>query len=136
MNNSIFSEADLVSVYTRAEALQDGVLVDVSAQAKEHGFKVPMALTHAAWHECVAWDEYDEGRKGGLYQSPRGRLADLLNLAMVVARNVDGDRAPFEVWRIPRDGESLVPGPVMLVLTIHGGDHGEPVCTIMEPGED
>lgn len=136
MSNSLFSEADLVSVYTRAQALQDGVLVEVSAQAKEHGFKVPVAMTYVAWCETVQWTAIDERSKPGLGQSATGRLHDVLTMAMHVARNVDGDRAPFTVLRIPAEGDGLVPQAVELVLTIHGGDHGEPVCTIMLPWED
>ena len=41
----LFDEAGLIHRYTRAEAIADGVLVDVSALAKEAGFKYPMALT-------------------------------------------------------------------------------------------
>jgi hypothetical protein len=44
----MFEEADLIHVYTRADALRDGVLIDVSQTAREAGFKSPAALTRAA----------------------------------------------------------------------------------------
>jgi hypothetical protein len=131
-----FENAEVLSVYTRAQALQDGVLVEVSAQAKEHGFKVPVAMTYVSWCECVQWTATDERSKPGLGQSAAGRLHDVLTMAMHAARNVDGDRAPFTVLRVPTEGEGQEAEAVELVLTIHGGDKGEPVCTIMLPWED
>jgi len=41
----MFENADLIHRYTRADALRDGVLIDVTATAKEAGFKYPVALT-------------------------------------------------------------------------------------------
>lgn len=40
---------DLIHSYTRAQAIDDGVLLDVSNIAKEAGVKYPTALTHVVW---------------------------------------------------------------------------------------
>jgi hypothetical protein len=40
--------------YTRAEALRDGVLIDVSQAAREAGIRYPVPLTAAPWAKCVA----------------------------------------------------------------------------------
>ncbi len=40
---------DAVSVYTRAEALADGVLRDATPEARAMGIAVPAALTAGAW---------------------------------------------------------------------------------------
>ena len=45
----------VVASYSRAQAIEDGVLIDVTAMAREAGFKWPVALTHTAWCDCVAW---------------------------------------------------------------------------------
>ena len=37
----MFEPSDLIHSYTRAQAIEDGVLVDVSDVAKEAGFKLP-----------------------------------------------------------------------------------------------
>jgi hypothetical protein len=50
----MFEEAYLIHRYTRTDALRDGVLIDVSATAREAGFKYPVALTAAACAKCVA----------------------------------------------------------------------------------
>ena len=39
------------------EALEDGVLVDVTKTAKEAGFRIPVAITRATWAEDVAVPE-------------------------------------------------------------------------------
>jgi hypothetical protein len=44
----MFDDADLIHRYTRADALRDGVLIDVSAAAREAGIRFPVALTFVA----------------------------------------------------------------------------------------
>lgn len=129
----MFDDADVVSSYTRADALADGVLVDVGPMAREAGFKVPVAMTNAAWCECVAWGKED---KPGLGQSQEGRLWDVLFLAALAARKAQGNQAPFSVYCVPREGAGVAPEKVDLYLWIHPGDSGEPVCTILLEGED
>jgi len=68
-------------VYTRAQAIDDGVLVDVTETAAEAGFKVPVALSAALWAEAVAWDE-----SRGALQDEKGRLWDCLWMAYCTAR--------------------------------------------------
>lgn len=128
--SSLFADAEVISVYTRAQALQDGGLVDVTATAREAGFRVPVALTAAVWGDCVAWD----GRHEEVSQDEAGRLWDVLAMAGQATRLVRGDRACFTVLRIPRGGRQAE--PVRLVIQVSPGDEGEPVVTIMQPGED
>lgn len=129
--NSLFSGAEIISVYTRAQALSDGVLIDVTDTAGEAGFRVSVALTAAVWADCVAWDHEHEQAP----QDEPGRLWDVLVMAAHAARFNKGDsRAPFYVLRIPSQGQRAE--PVQLVAHIGPGDDGEPVITIMQPGED
>ena len=51
----MFEKADLIHSYTRAEAIADGVLIDVSATAREAGFKYPVALTAAVSGLASGW---------------------------------------------------------------------------------
>jgi hypothetical protein len=44
----MFDERDLIHSYSRAQAIADGVLIDVSATAREAGIRCPVALTRAA----------------------------------------------------------------------------------------
>ena len=45
-----------ISIYTRAQAIEDGVLVDVSESAREAGFKFPVAVTRTVWDCYVVPD--------------------------------------------------------------------------------
>jgi Family of unknown function (DUF6573) len=125
----MFADAHLIHSYSRAQAIEAGGLVDVTDRARETGFRIPVALTAAVWGDCVAWDRYQRA-----HQDEAGRLWDVLTVAHRAARTHRGDRAGFTVLRIPRGG--LRVEPVRLVLHVGPGDRGEPVVTIMQPGED
>lgn len=127
---------ETIHTYTRAQALDDGVLVDATQQAREVGFTVPFALTAAAFSDCVEWSDTDQQAKGDAGQSQAGRLWDVLWLAYLAARTTDSDRVAFVVHRVPRNGPSLAPEAAHLVLHIHPGDKGEPVLTVLQPDED
>ena len=125
----LFTEADLIHVYTRAQAIADGVLIDVSIMAREAGFKVPVALTAAVWSDCVAWP------RENACQDEQGRLWDVLTMARLEARRHGNLQVlPFRVLRVPRGGTT--PQLTQLTLHIGPGDQAEPVITILQPGED
>jgi hypothetical protein len=123
--------------YTRAEMLADGGLVAVPQElAAEARLSLPLALTRAAWEDCVAWSDEDNRRKGAV-QDEAGRLWDVAWMASRAAlRNRGGSRALFEVHRVPREGRGRKPRTVALVLAVGPGDHGEPVLTVLKPGEE
>jgi hypothetical protein len=118
----------------RAQAIADGVLVDVSGVAVEVGFRHPIALSSAAWEECVAWTDADSARQ--TEQSERWRLLDVLWLARLAARNSEGSQVIFDVRRVPRDGHSVHPHRMRLRLVTGPDDDGEPVFTVLLPEED
>ncbi|TDC34242.1 hypothetical protein E1211_17915 [Micromonospora sp. 15K316] len=135
MSTDFWADAEIIHAYTRAQALADGALVDAGPMAREAGFAAPVALTRAAWEDCVGWGDADSERKGTV-QDEKGRLWDVLWMAISAARrNRGGDRVPFRLVRVPRTGTGRQPRLVELTLTIGPGDNGEPVFTIMEPHE-
>jgi hypothetical protein len=73
----------------RADAIRDGVLIDVSAAARDAGFQYPVALTAAAWSRCVAVPP------GVLGQDEAGRLWDELTMLRVAGGRPSDD--PHEV---------------------------------------
>ena len=113
----------VISSYSRAQALEDGELVDVTEMAKEAGFVVPVAVTRAVYALCTP------PKKS--YESLKGRLWDVLFLASIgckgAARRGD-DRFQFKV-KIGRRTPALT-------CHIGPGDDAEPVMTIMVPGDD
>ena len=126
-----------ISTYTRAQALADGVLIDAGNLASQAGFIVPVALTHAAWENCVAWAEEDS--RNQVPQEQSGRLWDVLYLARhrirLASKQASGTLG-LSVMRVPRDGKSRRPVRAQLKLHSGAGDNGEQVITIMLPNED
>ena len=127
---------NVISTYTRAQAIEDGELVDVGSIAQEAGFKWPVALTAAVWADCVAWTEDDSRQQ--VYQDESGRLWDVLYMASyaIRTRRDSGDRLLFQLYRVPRDGRSSEAVLTTLKLIVGPGDAGEPVITILLPNED
>jgi hypothetical protein len=125
----MFENADLIHRYTRADAIRDGVLIDVSATAREAGVRFPVALTAAAWARCVAVPP------GVECQDEAGRLWDVLTMFRLAARRTDGDTLFFGV-HVRNDNRDRTPPLVRFKAICGPGDHGEPVVTVMMPDED
>jgi len=120
-----------MSAYTRADALYDGLLIDVGQVAARAGFRYAVALTSDAWADCVTWTPADTARQ--IHQEQANRLWDLLAAARHAVRNAPNphaDRVEFVLERVPRGGRVMMFRPVGLVVTIGYGDAGEPVYTI------
>lgn len=146
----MFDSSDLIHSYTRAQAIEDGVLVDVSDVAKEAGFKLPVAITRAVWARYV---EVPAGlqMRG---QSVVGRLWDVLFLLhaaiqresgntseihyqLLVAMPDVGDWQPNEA--LPEKGTGLTRSThrlVTLKALCGPGDNLEPVVTILLPNKE
>ncbi|WP_369928467.1 DUF6573 family protein [Xanthomonas sp. NCPPB 2632] len=137
----MFTEADLIHAYTRADALADGVLIDLP-QAQTMGFILPMAITAAAHEACIAWPQ-----PGPRQQHIVSLRAEGVLLATSMAGRTHRRRARagaesttdhlvFHVntvaWREGRTARVTVP----LRLVIGPGDHLELVGTLMLLGED
>lgn len=134
----LFGEENVIFAYTRAQAIADGVLIDVSKAAREAGFRFPVALTAQVWADCVAWEPEDSDRQ--IHQDLSGRLWDVLWMASWAIRaqrgSDDACRLPYRLFVVPRDGQSQDAQEVELHVHIGPGDAGEPVLTIMLPWED
>ena len=121
----MFNDFDVIFRYTREQAINDGVLVDVTETAKEAGFSVPVAVTRTVWDEYIKPSE--EERESG--QDEDGRLWDTLFMLFVEIRRAS--EKPELKYKVLYSGEE-----VELKAVISPGDYGEPVVTIMLPHED
>ncbi len=121
-----------IHTYTRAEAIDDGILIDITATAREAGFSCPIAITAAAWEDCVAWTDADSKRQA--YQEESGRLWDVVWMASRAACN--SRAALFQLYRVPRGGRGARPRLATLKMVAGPGDNGELVITILMPDED
>lgn len=130
----VFDDADIIHSYSRAQALEDGELVDFSTLAGEVGFNYPVAVTRAVYVGCVMWTEQDADVKGS--QDETGRMWDILTMLKHAIRATPGANViRFSVARTPRVGYG--PGKIVTLKAVVGpGDTPEPVIAIMEPDED
>lgn len=129
--DSIFADCEVISRYTRADAIQDGTLVDLSANFPDISgqlYKYPVACTAAVWaivETAVANKEHCNDFAGVvwdiLWMSQRG-----------VVRKFDDSSHIFRVI-ITGAGRQKYHD---FKIICHGGDEAEPVLTIMLPGED
>lgn len=121
--------AMLIDVYTREQAIEDGVLVDVSTLAKEAGFKWPVAVTknvNGVLNDIP--EEFD-------HQDYNGRLWDVLFMgAMAIRKSRGGEELNYSIIcqheLVDNEGEIKVERDITLKLVVHGGDNMEPVITI------
>lgn len=118
--------------YTRAQALEDGVLVDVSETAREAGIKFPCAVTRAVW------DRYVEVPEGVTAQDERGRLWDVVwMLRVAIKKSRDGSLIQYQLHVRNTNRERLDRRDLVTLKAVCGpGDEAEPVITIMLPDED
>jgi len=118
---------DVIYTYTRRQAIEDGVLIDVSNLARQAGYKWPVALTSHLYQTYINPSNSLDG------QSDIGRLWDVLNVLRLKAQNSSGTIVLFQVsflMEIDRMEE------ITLKAIAGPGDEGEPVITIMTPEED
>ena len=141
----MFTQENIIDSYTRAEAIEDGVLVDISELAREAGFVFPVAITSALYN---ALEPHKEEKAIG--QDIEGRLWDLLSVFRyytkrggrelhfsVFIQRIDGRAMPNTAMRKVRHLEGNISMYEQAVRAVCGpGDNLEPVITIMLPEED
>ena len=127
-------QSDIIFAYTRADAIRDGVLIDVSTVRPEllanAGISIPVALTDTVWNEYVAVPKGVDG------QDETGRLWDILWMfrCAVLAQHSESDTMRFRLFV---RNDNVRPREIELKAMIHPGDPGQPVViTIMRPEED
>jgi hypothetical protein len=117
--------------YTRKEALADGFQVDVSAVAKEAGFRIPVFMTSSVFDSFV---EVPEGVEG---QDEQGRLWDILFMLHQAIKGAkpEQDRLSFQLY-VRNDNRKA---KLITLLSVCGAldiDDPAPSITIMLPEDD
>ena len=125
---NIFEDFDVIDVYSRTEAIDDGFLVDLSSTAREAGIHYPVAVTSTVYADCIAFpvDErcLDE----------KERTVDLMTTIQALVRMGRGEREI--IFEMPIEDDTGECQAVALKLVCGPGDLGEPVITVMKPDED
>jgi len=135
--SSPFSSDDIIFTYTRADALRDGVLVELPEDlCRNAGIVVSVAVTRAIWDEYISPEYLSELAD----QDVPGRIWDLLWMFSCAARKSRKTSIVlFKTEFVILDDENRARSSRTLATfkAICGpGDEGEPVITIMLPEED
>ena len=122
---------DVVYSYTRAQAVADGVQVEVTKTAQEAGIRFPVFLTRTVFDAYVTIPPDVSG------QDEAGRLWDVLwMLSFAIQRTKRGvERLPFALY-VRNDNRA----PKLIKLIAVAGpldiDDPAPAITVMMPDED
>lgn len=131
----------VISRYTRAQALADGTLVDVSETAREAGFVWPVAVTTEVW---MLIEQIPASHS---HEDVQGRLWDVLTMLHYAIKSPQQRGGPNDVV-VKKDAVEThyrltlhhadttdADGEIVLKALAGPGDHGEPVITIMRTWE-
>ena len=117
--------------YTRAQAVADGVQVDVTKTAQEAGIKFPMFLTRAVWEAYITVPPDVTG------QDEAGRLWDIV--WMTPFRNPRSrpgcDRIPVALY-VRNDNQRSRLIKLIATCGLLDIDDPQPAITVMMPDED
>ena len=122
---------ELISSYGRQQAIEDGILVDVSGMAPDLVANAGITL-HVAMTNTV-WGEYVEVPQGVTGQDWKGRLWDILWLFRCAAKAAKDNTIYFSV-RVSNDDKA--PRGARLKAVCGPDDGGKPCFTIMAADED
>ena len=118
--------------YTRAQAVADGVQIEVTKTANEAGIKFPVFLTR------TVFDAYVEVPPGVTGQDEAGRLWDIVwMLRFAILRSRPGaERIPVALY--VRQSDTKRPQLIKLIATCGplDLDDPQPAITVMMPDED
>ncbi len=121
---------DLIHSYSRKQAIEDGVLIDVSETAREAGFTFPVALTSAVYASCGKAPIDVPG------QDTDGRIWDILWMLRHAIRGSSSGGSEL-LFRLHVQNTEAAPPELVTLKSVCGpGDDLKPVITIMFPDED
>jgi len=134
--DTMWEGAAIIDAYTRAQAIEDGVLVDMTqgelgAAAREAGFQFPIAMTETAFAKYVALTPAAVRAGNDI----NGRWWDILWMLKREIKTARGGTSEL-LFHFHCVVDRVRPTPSVLKSVCGPGDHGEPVITIMLPEED
>jgi hypothetical protein len=131
MNTNESPFGPVIYSYTRAQAVADGVQVEVTKTAQEAGIKFPMFLSRAVWDAYVAVPPDVSG------QDEAGRLWDVVwmtRFAIIRARP-GCDRLPVVLY-VRNDNHRTKLVKLIATCGALDMDDPQPAITVMLPDED
>lgn len=126
-------EPQVIYVYTREMALEDGVIVSAGEIGRELGFKLDIALSASLYHRYVVPPQGLEEQ----CQSVSGRMRDVMHVfAHAAYARWDGSRVEFDVVFQMKVGRHISFEKVHCIAAVEGDKDGNPAITIFLPEDD
>lgn len=137
-----------MSVYTRADMLADGSLIEVPPRiSRRAGWRVPLGVTAAAWAACVSRVHPVDDATGahlpnevftGARLVAAARLLMAMKTAMATAAQITADnpRVTFTFRGIPRASATRQIEEIELIAHFGADLDGTLNITIMTPADD
>ena len=146
------NNAELIHSYSRAQAIEDGVLVDMSRLRvdefsprdampidfealdecrRQSGIKHPIALTREVFEGCIRVSKGSAAERAGC--DVVGRYWDLLFMLRRAIGSASGREVFFELLVVRARARPTLVG---LKAVCGPGDDGDPVITVMFPEQD
>ena len=120
----------IVISYTRAQAVADGVMIDVTTTAKEAGFVLPVAVTAAVWAEYIKVPDGVEA------QDEAERLWDVLSmLRFAIRRDTGGGPELLFQLHVRNENSDGDPGVVQKATAVAYDDLREEVAALSAGGD-
>ena len=134
MTNTIITIGTNRPTATRQQMIENGLLIDISEQAREAGYAVPVAVTKAVWNKYVLPGE-DSNLQATQDTSIRLKMI-LITLAIAIRKSHKRSVINFRLFPMPKYGIFLKTKFVLLKSKVAFGDDKERVLSIMLPRED
>jgi hypothetical protein len=136
MSTNPFEGAPIIHTYTRAQAIEDGVLVDLSQAEfgqlfKEAGIRFPVACTRAVYEDCI---NLTTAARRAL-NDVTGRTWDLAWMLSTAIR-LKGESTDTLLFPLRVVIKRRTPSKVTLKAVCGPDDEGRPCITVMYPHED
>ena len=122
---------EIIYAYTRAQAIADGVQIEVTKTAQEAGIRIPVFLTRAVYDAYVTVPPEVSG------QDEAGRLWDIVWMLRFAISRTRGhtDRVPVALY-VRNDNRAAKLIKLIATCGPLDMDDPQPAITVMMPDED
>ena len=123
------NDFEVIHSYSRAQALEDGVLIDITETTREAGIRFPVAVTNNVFASYVRIPAGVEA------QDEKGRLWDIAFMLAIAIRRLGNGSSIINYELYVRNNNRRAE-LVRLKAVCGPGDDGKPVVTVMLHNED
>ena len=127
MNN----ESNYVYVYTRQQAIEDGIFVDVTERAKGIGFRIPVAITTNLFSTYLK--SYDEDKQKAEQETRKAVDNFLLKVRNLISIHKGKDSSTLLELVVPfHNGEQV---DVWVAIEAQSPDDPSPAMNVLLPSD-